>query len=105
MTTIIYHDIEQSTYIFEYDNLKFHFSSRLYLDKFKDRYSNYIKEETDKFSSRFKMSIYADELFLLELYRKIEKRGFKVYYKNIDIKETCSISCIVDLEQSKKLGE
>ena len=69
---------------------------------FKDKYIEYIKSETDKFNSRFHMNIYADELFLLELYRKIEKRGFKVLYDNEDIEEICSISCIVDVNHSIK---
>lgn len=103
MATIIYHDIEKSKYTFKYDNLTFYFSAPLYLNKFKDKYINYIKEEADKFNSRFRMSIFADELFLLELYRKIEKRGFKVLYKDKDIKEFCSINCIVDVENSLKM--
>ena len=74
MATIIYHDIEKSKYTFNYEHLTFYFSAPLYLNKFKDKYIEYIKSETDKFNSRFHMNIYADELFLLELYRKIEKR-------------------------------
>lgn len=103
MATIIYHDIEKSKYSFKYDHLTFYFSAPLYLNKFKERYINYIKEETAKFNSRFRMTIYADELFLLELYRKIEKRGFKVLYDNDNIEEYCSISCIVDVDNSIKM--
>ena len=102
MATIIYHDIEKSKYTFNYEHLTFYFSAPLYLNKFKDTYIEYIKSETDKFNSRFHMNIYADELFLLELYRKIEKRGFKVLYDNKDIEEICSISCIVDVNHSIK---
>lgn len=103
MATIIYHDIEKSKYTFKYDHLTFYFSAPLYLNKFKDKYIEYIKSETDKFNSRFRMIIYADELFLLELYRKIEKRGFKVLYDNKDIEEYCFINCIVDVDNSIKL--
>lgn len=102
MATIIYHDIEKSKYIFIYDHLTFYFSAPLYLSKFKERYIDYIKIETSKFNSRFRMNIFADELLLLELYRKIEKRGFKVLYDNEDIEEFCSINFLIDKENSIK---
>ena len=53
MRTIIYNDLNESNYIFTYNNLDFYFSSRFYLEKFKNSYLDFnivnfqeIREET-----------------------------------------------------------
>lgn len=83
----IYHNLEESEYVFDYDNLKFVFSSKLYLEKFIGNYKEYLKDETAKIESEFKVTIYADEFLLINLYRKIEKRGFRVLYFNEPLDE------------------
>lgn len=83
----IYHNLEESEYQFDYDNLKFVFSSKLYLEKFIGNYKEYLKDETAKIESEFKATIYADEFLLINLYRKIEKRGFRVLYFNEPLDE------------------
>ena len=84
---MIYNDINESTYTFKYDDLVFYFSSKFYLEKFIREYSNFIKEETMKLKVKFKCNIYCDEMILLLLYKKIEKRGFKVEYKGKELQE------------------
>lgn len=79
---MIYNDIDESTYNFVYDEMKFYFSSQFYLENFKNKYISFLKEETDKLRIKFKCGIYADYMILLLLYKKIEKRGFRVEYKN-----------------------
>lgn len=76
----IYHRLEESEYSFKYDDLTFVFSSKLYLKKFMGIYKEYLKERTARIESEFKSTVYADELILIQLYRKIEKRGFRVLY-------------------------
>lgn len=83
----IYYDLKESEYEFDYDNLKFVFSSKLYLEKFIGNYKDYLKDETAKIESDFKATFYADELLLIDLYRKIEKRGFRVLYFNEPLDE------------------
>ena len=78
---IIYHDINKSNYYFKYDNLTFYFSSLLYLNKFTKLYTSYIEEESAKMKIKFNIDVEAKKLFLLSLYKKIEKRGFKVLFK------------------------
>lgn len=75
------YNLDESNYRFEYENYIFIFSSEFYLQKFKNEYIQYIKDETVKLNYRFKTIVYADILLLFNLYRKIEKRGFKVYYR------------------------
>lgn len=84
---MIYNDINESTYTFKYDDLVFYFSSQFYQEKFKRMYTQFLKDETMKLKIKFKCNIYCDEMILLLLYKKIEKRGFKVLYKNNELSE------------------
>lgn len=79
---MIYNDIDESIYNFIYDEMTFYFSSQFYLENFKNKYVSFLKEETDKLRIKFKCGINADYMILLLLYKKIEKRGFRVEYKN-----------------------
>ena len=83
----IYHSLDESEYFFKYDNLTFVFSSKLYLKKFMGIYKEYLKENTAKIESKFNSTFYADELILIDLYRKIEKRGFRVLYYGEPLEE------------------
>lgn len=84
---MIYNDINESIYTFKYDDLVFYFSSQFYQEKFTREYSQFLKDETMKLKIKFKCNIYCDEMILLLLYKKIEKRGFKVLYKNNELTE------------------
>ena len=84
---MIYNDINESNYIFTYDHLIFYFSSKFYLEKFTREYSQFLKDEIMKLKIKFKCNIYCDEMILLLLYKKIEKRGFKVEYKGKELIE------------------
>ena len=44
-----------------------------------------------KLKIKFKCNIYCDEMILLLLYKKIEKRGFKVEYKGKELIENYCI--------------
>lgn len=93
----IYNDINESNYYFQYDNLKFYFSSLFYLDKFKRMYREFIKNETMKLRLKFKSNIDADELILILLYKNIEKRGFKVKYNEKEL--SSNLLFIIDFSE------
>ena len=93
---MIYNDIDKSDYIFEYDKLKFYFSSLFYKEKFIKEHINFIRDESMKLKIKFKCGVYCDEMILLLLYKKIEKRGFKVLYNNIPLRENYFISSQID---------
>lgn len=93
---MVYNDIEESNYSFKYDKLLFYFSSRFYEEKFVSEYANFLKEETIKLKLKYKCIIEADELILLLLYKKIEKRGFKVLYDDRRISDQYYITCKID---------
>lgn len=96
----IYYDLNESVYNFQYDNLLFTFSSKFYLDKFKSEYNDYLKNETLKLKSKYNCILYCDEMLLLDLYKKIEKRGFKVLYDGVAIKENYFIDAIINKDNS-----
>lgn len=82
----VYHNIDDSDYEYNFKNFKFIFSSKFYIEKFKSEIYNYIKENTEKINRKYS-PIDLDEYLALDLYRKIEKRGFRVYYKNLKLDE------------------
>lgn len=93
---MVYNDINESEYKITYDKLTFYFSSKFYLEKFTREYSNFIKDETMKFKIKYKCNAYIDEMLLLLLYKKIEKRGFRVLYNDTNIRENYMIDCEID---------
>lgn len=97
----IYYNLDESIYSFKFNNLTFYFSSKLYLKKFTDKYIGYLKTETFKLNSRYKCYMYADDMLLIDLYRKIEKRGFRVLYNDVEISGKCHINSLLDYENSR----
>lgn len=93
---MIYNDLNESVYVFKYDDLTFYFSSKLYLEKFIREHLFFIKDETMKLNVKFKCNLYCDEMILLLLYKKIEKRGFRVLYKDNELNENYHINFNID---------
>lgn len=93
---MIYNDINESDYTFKYNKLTFYFSSNFYKEKFIKEHVNFIHDETMKLKVKFKCNIYCDEMILLLLYKKIEKRGFKVLYRETPITENYYITSEID---------
>lgn len=81
MRKIIYNDIKESTYYSDYDKLRFYFSSELYRDKFTTRCTKYILDEMNKLRVKYKCVLQVDDMLALNLYKNIEKRGFRVVNK------------------------
>lgn len=81
---IVYQNIEESPFFYQFENYKFYFSSQFYRRNFKNRIEAYIKEETYKIKNRYKIinDRFFDvlkEVLIISYYKKIEKRGFRVY--------------------------
>lgn len=84
----IYKDLNESVYVFNHFDLKLYFSSMFYYKKFVNRYNDFIKDEIDKLKIKFKCGIVYvtfSRVLLILLYKKIEKRGFKVLYKGEEL--------------------
>lgn len=79
---LVYRDLERSTYIFEVDEIKFYFSSLFNLNRFKERYVEYVYKEEKKVISKYHFQINMKRYLLICFYLIIEKRGFLVEIKN-----------------------
>ena len=94
----IYKDLKESEYIFTFYDFKFYFSSKFYFNKFLKEYDSYIKNEIDKLKISFKCDVVANSPLLLLLYKRIEKRGFRVLYKGIELKDYYISISIISLD-------
>lgn len=90
---MVYNDINESNYSFKYDDIEFYFSSNFYREKFIKQYSDFLNQETIKLRLKYRCFINCDLMILLLLYKKIEKRGFRVIYKNKTLEDNYYIEC------------
>lgn len=82
----IFLNLDESTYSYEKNKITFYFSSKLYLNKFKKTYKNYIQMEIAKLNIKYNLNIEdypilynnISNFLLRALYKKIEKRGYKI---------------------------
>ena len=85
---MVYKDINESIYFFKYQDFKFYFSSKFYLEKFTREYVDFLKNEKLKLRIKYKCDIFGDDILLLLLYRKVDKRGFRVYQNDCELKSS-----------------
>ena len=88
----VYYNLNESTYLFKYERFTFVFSSKFYIEKFKKELSSYVDIEARKIISRYQVNLEGSEYLALSLYKKIEKRGFKVLFNDEEIKENQSFT-------------
>lgn len=85
----IYYDLNESDYymIFKSNNkeVKFYFSSLFNRRRFIEKSNSYLKNENLKLDTFYNVNINATLLLLISLYKKIEKRGFRVLIDNKEI--------------------
>lgn len=105
MTRIVCYSLEDSPFFLRINDFMFYFTSKFYMDKFNKEYKDYIRDETLRLNVRYKMMGYADEMLLLSFYKIIEKRGFKVQYKGVDLDKDYYIDCILNKEYSESVKE
>jgi hypothetical protein len=72
----IYYNLKESSYKLKVDNLEFFFSSKKYLRKFYESYSNNREFLKSSLYNRWGFYVEANTLYDIVLYSKIEKRGF-----------------------------
>ena len=85
----IYYDLNESDYymIFKFDNkeVKFYFSSLFNRRRFIEKSGEYLKNGNLKIEVSYNVNVNATLLLLISLYKKIEKRGFRVLIDNKEI--------------------
>lgn len=75
----IYYNIDESDYKVTTIYFDFYFSSEFYAHKFKMNYASYIENEQNKLKVKFGQNVHFVQILLLDYYKKVEKRGFRVY--------------------------
>lgn len=90
----VYYELDKSEYVYKYRRFTFTFSSKPYIEKFKRMLNDYVNIENKKLEAKYLIHLESDEYFALSLYKKIEKRGFRVKFndKYIDKNESFKIS-------------
>ena len=97
-------NLNESEYYFKYKGLVFYFSSEFYKKKFADEISSFIETETFKIQVKYNININFDILLMISLYKKIEKRGFRIYDEETGeiLKDTeTTMSCILIDDNNK----
>ena len=105
MANMVFYELNDSPFFLRIDDFMFTFSSKLYKDKFIKNYKEYIRNETLKLNVKYNSLVYADEMLLLSLYKKIEKRGFYVKYKGSLLEKDYYIDCKINEEYSHTVKE
>jgi hypothetical protein len=77
----IFHNLMESKYVVSNSEITFYFSSRVYMEKFVERY----RENRLKTAKRMQVLFNTDTIADIELYTEIEKRGFFARLKRAKI--------------------
>lgn len=72
------YDIFKSKYKVEYGSFYFYFSSEFNKNRFEERINDFIINETNKLKAKFHVNIKLEMYLAFVLYKRIEKRGFRV---------------------------
>lgn len=81
-------DLKESNYFFDLYDLRFFFSSELYLNKFRNNVLTFIDSEILKLKNRYKVYFELYRELAISYYKKIEKRGFRIY--DLELQEEIS---------------
>lgn len=80
MRSKIYYNLQGSSFVVVVKDMKLYFSSELYQNNFKNKIGEFLVDEVLKFSTKYKITPTnkIENMIILILYKKIEKRGFYV---------------------------
>lgn len=75
----IYHNLEFTEFVYQFDSeISFYFSSAMHLRKFTDLLKDYQFDLKQSLEKRFKIEMEIGLFAALQLYKKIETRGFYI---------------------------
>ena len=81
----ICYDLNKSPYSYNRGCFTFYFSTERLKNIFIRDIDNYIKEENLKLQSKYHVNLDFRDMLMISLYKKVEKRGFKVEFKQCDL--------------------
>lgn len=76
----VYHNIEESDIYLVVDNFYLYFSSNFLKGKFVGLYDEYYRKVNTRLQNIYELDY--TPIILISLYKKVEKRGFRVYYND-----------------------
>lgn len=92
------YDLHRSPYWVEVSGLKFHFSTLAHAQKFEREVTAKQEWLTDSMCRRFHFVVDCDRLAALQLYERIEGRGFLVTLPNGEvIKDKSLMQCVFEV--------
>lgn len=77
----VYLNISESDIFYSYSGFDFYFSSNFNKRRFIENIQNYINIETARIQNKYDVNITLTIFLAVALYKKIEKRGFKIISK------------------------
>lgn len=98
-------NLNKSNYKIKKGAITFYFSSKLYLEKFKNNVDEYIENESRKINAKYNVDISLYNYFMVAFYCKIEKRGFLIKYENMLIKNAKFYTDFSRLSNYKIIGD
>lgn len=101
MANMVFYKLEDSPFFLRIGDFMFYFTSKFYMDKYNNTYRDYVKNETLKLNVKYNMLVDAEEMLLLSYYKIVEKRGFKVQYKGVEISKDYYIDCLLNASYSE----
>lgn len=87
-------NLNKSNYKLIKEGFTFYFSSKFYLEKFKNNVDEFLENESRKVETKYKVDINLINYFIVAFYKRIEKRGFLIKYNNMLIKNPKFVSMI-----------
>jgi hypothetical protein len=98
----IYYRLFESEFVHTIGDIRFHFSSKMYRDKFIETYQDYIDLFNQKLNKVYKnqYQIEGNYLALIRYYDRLEKRGFYIIMNGVVI--TCLEDLVFDVTVSYK---
>ena len=87
MRSIIYYNLKERKYSYTHKDITFYFSSLFYLNKFKKELDSYLDLYKNKLEVKYDTLINCEYVLTIQLYKVIEKRGFRVDYKGENLRQ------------------
>lgn len=75
-------DLNESDFLFTFYGAVFYFSSNLNLNRFKESLIDFIQMEEIKLFNKYRVKLDLKLYLAIALYKRIEKRGFRVVLQN-----------------------
>lgn len=80
----VFYDLSISPYMKELDEILFVFSSKWHKDKFTKQYKDFVLQQNSRFKEKYLIDLNFEKLFLLQLYQRIESRGFFIKINGVE---------------------